>query len=186
MVCMLECLACGSRLSGLHDGSAAAGRQGGAAAPWAMTGSYPVRVIFHALVQVEPQQPSNVLNPKREVRFRKKNESLAPRTKCPGGPGRFQGLPPGGARARWCVTDGAFRILSRRPDNGLWGCTCMSTRDLSVKRIQSPELKQLSSIISPGHNNPKNSEYPHTHQGRHTQWWIGAQKQNLRILGSTS
>jgi hypothetical protein len=41
-----------SRLSGLHDGSAAAGRQGGAAAPWAMTGSYPVRVIFHALVQV--------------------------------------------------------------------------------------------------------------------------------------
>ena len=53
MVCMLECLVCGSRLSGLHDGSAAAGRQGGAAAPWAMTGSYLVRVIFHALVQVE-------------------------------------------------------------------------------------------------------------------------------------
>ena len=48
MVCMLECLACGSRLSGLHDGSAAAGRQGGAGAPWAMTGSYPFRVIFHA------------------------------------------------------------------------------------------------------------------------------------------
>ena len=41
MVCMLDCLVCGSRLSGLHDGSAAAGRQGGAAAPWAMTGSYP-------------------------------------------------------------------------------------------------------------------------------------------------
>ena len=48
MVCMLECLARGSRLSGLHDGSAAAGRQGGAGAPWAMTGSYPFRVIFHA------------------------------------------------------------------------------------------------------------------------------------------
>ena len=43
------------------------------------------------------------------------------------------------------------RILSRQPDKSLWGCTCMPTRDLSVKRIQSPELKQLSSIISPGH-----------------------------------
>ena len=72
MVCMLECLARGSRLSGLHDGSAAAGRQGGAGAPWAMTGSYPVRVIFHALVQVESQQPRYTLDPKREVRFRKK------------------------------------------------------------------------------------------------------------------
>ena len=72
MVCMLECLACGSRLSGLHDGSAATGRQGGAAAPWAMTGSYPVRVIFHALVQVESQQPTHTFDPKREVRFRKK------------------------------------------------------------------------------------------------------------------
>ena len=40
------------------------------------------------------------------------------------------------------------RILSRQPDNRLWGCTCMPTRDLSVKRIQSPGLKQLSSVIS--------------------------------------
>ena len=105
MVCMLECLACGSRLSGLHDGSAAAGRQGGAAAPWAMTGSYPVRVIFHALVQVEPQQPRYALDPKREVRFRKKNECISDTTLNAQG---VQGLPPGGARARWCVTDGAY------------------------------------------------------------------------------
>ena len=46
------------------------------------------------------------------------------------------------------------RILSRQPDNRLWGCTCMPTRDLSVKRIQFPELKQLSSVIAVNHTNP--------------------------------
>jgi hypothetical protein len=71
MVCMLDCLVCGSRLSGLHDGSAAAGRQGGAAAPWAMTGSYPVRVIFHALVQVEPPGSGRLTKPKSTGSFTK-------------------------------------------------------------------------------------------------------------------
>ena len=71
MVCMLDCLVCGSRLSGLHDGSAAAGRQGGAAAPWAMTGSYPVRVTFHALVQVEPPGSGRLTKPKSTGSFTK-------------------------------------------------------------------------------------------------------------------
>ena len=90
MVCMLECLARGSRLSGLHDGSAAAGRQGGAAAPWAMTGSYPVRVIFHALVQVESQQPTHTFDPKGKYDSGKKR--ISGTTLNAQG---VQGLPPG-------------------------------------------------------------------------------------------
>ena len=96
MVCMLECLARGSRLSGLHDGSAAAGRQGGAAAPWAMTGSYPFRVIFHAQLDNSQRIPSTQ---KRKYDFVSDVE-----TKCPGGPG----IASRGARARWGVTDGAY------------------------------------------------------------------------------
>ena len=83
MVCMLECLACGSRLSGLHDGSAAAGRQGGAAAPWAMTGSYPVRVIFHAQLDNSQGIPWT----QKGKYDSEKKTNLWHHTKCPGGPG---------------------------------------------------------------------------------------------------
>lgn len=76
MVCMLECLARGSRLSGLHDGSAAAGRQGGAAAPWAMTGSYPFRVIFHAQLDNSQRIPSTQ---KRKYDFVSDVQSNMPR-----------------------------------------------------------------------------------------------------------
>ena len=55
------------------------------------------------------------------------------------------------------------RILSRRPDNGLWGCTCMPTRDLSVKRIRSRGLKQLSSPISWSH---RGRAFPSSHHTR--------------------
>ena len=96
MVCMLECLARGSRLSGLHDGSAAAGRQGGAAAPWAMTGSYPVRVIFHA--QLDNSQA--YLGPKKGSTISFPTSKVT----CPGGPGiasRGSARPMG--RDRWGV-----------------------------------------------------------------------------------
>ena len=96
MVCMLDCLVCGSRLSGLHDGSAAAGRQGGAAAPWAMTGSYPVRVIFHA--QLDNSQAMSSTQ-KRKFDFVSDVE-----TKCPGGPGIcLQGSARPMGRDRWGV-----------------------------------------------------------------------------------
>ena len=100
MVCMLECLARGSRLSGLHDGSAAAGRQGGAAAPWAMTGSYPFRVIFHAQLDNSQGIPWT-----QKGKYDSGNKRISGTTLNAQG---VQGLPPGGARARWCVADGAY------------------------------------------------------------------------------